>query len=284
MRWILLAALVAGLTGCGESQADDKVLRFSAIPDENLALQKERFQPVADYLAEALGVKVEFVPVNKYSASVAAFKTGDIKLAWFGGLTGVQARQAVKDARALAQGVEDPKYYSYFIAHKKAGLEPGPNFPAASKGMKLTFGSESSTSGRLMPEYFIRQNTGQTPDEFYAEVGFSQTHPRTLAAVNAGTYDLGALNYKTYDKAPAADKANTVLIWKTPYYADYNFTAHPDLDKVFEPGFTDRLQKVILDMPKNLCESSFSRSGMIAAQNSDFVKIVETARELGLAR
>jgi len=294
MRLLLVLVTAFGLVACGGDAenfnseegtgAAKPVLRFSAIPDEKPTENMERFRPVAAYLADALGVKVEYIPVDKYSASVQAFKTGDIHFAWFGGLSGVQARLAVSGSRAIAQGVEDPEYFSYFIANKNTGLKAGDDFPTAAKGMKLSFGSEGSTSGRLMPEYFIRKFTNSAPKEFFSTVGFSGNHPATIAAVNSGAYDVGALSYKTYDKAKPEEKANTIVLWKTPVYADYNLTAHPGIEEAFGKGFTDKLQKAWLAMPADLCEKSFSRSGMIKAQNSDYQSIEDTAKSLDLAR
>ena len=287
IRFLFLAiALAATGMSCGtpSGEAEGAVLRFSAIPDEKPTEQAERFQPVADYLAEALGIEVDYVPVNTYSASVQAFKNGDIHMAWFGGLSGVQARLAVSGSQAIAQGREDPLYFSYFIANKNTGLEPGDDFPRGSEGMKFTFGSPGSTSGRLMPEFFIRQFSGRSPEDFFGTVGFSGNHPATIAAVDSGTFDIGALSYKTYDRASPEEKANTFILWKTPVYADYNLTVSPGLDETFGSGFTERLTAVFLAMPPELCDLSFSRSSMIPASNSDFLQIERTAKDLDLAR
>jgi len=275
------------LLACGPQaprQPAGPVLRFSAIPDEKPTDQQARFQPVADFLARSLGVPVEFVPVNQYAASVQAFKNGDVQMAWFGGLSGVQARLAVPGARVLAEGAEDPHFYSYFIANRHTGLSPGPDFPLATRGMKFSFGSEGSTSGRLMPEFYIRQATGESPQQFYAEVGFSGNHPATLAAVNSGAFDVGVLNYRVYDQASEAERNNTVAIWKTPPYPDYNLSVRPDLDERFGKGFTARLARAFLALPSEICQRSFSRSRMIPASNADFAAIEQTARQLGLAR
>jgi phosphate/phosphite/phosphonate ABC transporter binding protein len=143
--------------------AEKPVLRFSAIPDQDKTELKEKFDAWAEHLTAALDVPVEYVPASDYKASVEMFRNGDIQLAWFGGLTGVQARHAVDGARAIAQGKADPQYLSYFIAHKDTGLTESDEFPTDLAMRTFTFGSESSTSGRLMPEFFIRQNTGKSP-------------------------------------------------------------------------------------------------------------------------
>lgn len=301
MRFLSLAVLSLSLFACGDPADGSKagapaengsasgggagpVFRFSAIPDEKATENDIRFVPAANYLAEKLGVKVEYVPVNDYPASVQAFRNSDVQAAWFGGLSGVQARLAVPGSEAIVQGDTDPTFYSYFIAHKDSGLEPGDDFPMEAKGKTFTFGSVGSTSGRLMPEYFIRQATGKEPKDFFREVGFSGTHPKTLAQVNSGAVQVGVLNYTVYDKAKPEEKANTIVIWKTPTYADYNFTVRADLDETFGQGFKEKLKAALLAMPSDLTERCFTRKKLIPASNADFQGIEETAKSLGLAR
>ena len=123
-RWICISVVLSVAVFVNGNAAtemiDPKVptLRFSAIPDQNETRLREKFAPVAAYLSHALGVPVVYVHATKYSDSVDLFKNGDIQLAWFGGLTGVQARHAVKGSRAIAQGAEDPAFFSYFVARR----------------------------------------------------------------------------------------------------------------------------------------------------------------------
>ncbi len=187
---VFLGALLL-LAGCGggSDEAETPVLRYTAIPDQNSTELIQRFQPLTAYLSEKLEVPVEYVPARDYQASVEMFRNGDIMLAWFGGLTGVQARNAVPGAEAIAQGQADPQYYSYFIAHQSTGLERSEEFPTALADLTFSFGSESSTSGRLMPEYFIKQNTGKSPLEFFAQpFGFSGSHDKTCKLVESGQF------------------------------------------------------------------------------------------------
>ena len=157
---ILLSILAIWLTAAAASA---QTLYFSAIPDQDETALVTRFSKVADYLSDKLGVDVRFVPVKSYEASVTAFRNGQIQLAWFGGLTGVQARSLTPGSRAIAQGEEDEAFVSYFIANKDSGLKPSGDFPMETKGMTFTFGAKTSTSGRLMPDYWIRQKTGMAP-------------------------------------------------------------------------------------------------------------------------
>lgn len=258
---------------------------FSAIPDEDQTALVERFSKVAEYLEGELGVDVEFVPVKSYAASVTAFRNDQIQLAWFGGLTGVQARLLTPGARAIAQGAEDPIFISYFIAHSSTGLEASDDFPLETKGMSFTFGSKSSTSGRLMPEYYIREATDAAPEEFFSSVGFSGDHSQTLRLVASGAWQVGALNYAVYDKA-VADGAPEVesakVIWKTPPYPDYNWTIRGDVDATFGEGFADRVQAALIAMDDPELLASFPREAFIPATTQDYAPIEETARVLDL--
>jgi phosphonate transport system substrate-binding protein len=284
-----LAPLLVLGGGCGgESQAQE-VLTFSAIPNDNPTALTQRFQPLADHLSKELGVEVRYLPTSSYEASVEAFKNGDVQLAWFGGLTWAQARAAVPGAEAIAQGAVDPKFKSYFIAHKDSGIEPGPEFPQALAGKTFTFGAANSTSGRLMPEYFIRQATGKSPAEFFGrENSYSQSHDQTAELVEAGTFQAGALNYKTYDRLVAEGKVDPAvarIVWTTPEYADYCWTAHPSLDETFGEGFTQRLKDTLVAIKdKDLLKAVDRSEGLSPASNADLEVVDKLARELGFVR
>jgi phosphonate transport system substrate-binding protein len=284
----LLRCLVAAIAlACSDASVEPPVLRFSAIPDQDETRLREKFEPLGAYLSERLGVATEYVAATRYPDAVELFKNGDIGLAWFGGLTGVQARHAVSGARAIAQGEEDPEYYSYFIAHVDAGIEPGSAFPAAIAGKTFSFGSAGSTSGRLMPEYFIRQNTGKSPRNFLGAVSFSGSHDRTAELVESGRFQIGAINYQVYDRRVAegtTDPKVAIVIWKTPVYPDYGFTAHPDLEIQFGEGFTDRLARALVEIDDPELLSAFPRTSLIPASNADFDRIEKIARELDFIR
>jgi phosphonate transport system substrate-binding protein len=275
-----IAGLVVGCGGKEPSAGDEgktKVLRFSAIPDQDTTAQKERFQPVADYLAEALGVEVEFVPSINYGASVEKFENNDIQLGWFGGVTGVQAMTRVPGARALVAGEKDLAFKSYFVANASTGLEASDDFPAAIADLTFTYGSSSSTSGCIMPSHFIMENTGKAPLEFFKnKPGFSNAHDRTAMQVQDGTFQAGALNYSTYEKMVAEGKLDPekcVKIWETPPYADYNMTAHPSLEETFGEGFLDKLQAVLVECGDEAALKALNRKKLVKVDNDTFAGI-----------
>ena len=283
VRKHVLSALLALILG---SAANAQTLYFSAIPDEDETALVTRFSAVADYLSEALDVDVAFVPVKSYPAAVTAFRNDQVQLAWFGGLSGVQARLATPGARAIAQGTEDGAFVTYFIANTDTGIAPSEAFPAeALAGRTFTFGAQTSTSGRLMPDFWIREETGRTPDELFARVGYSGDHSQTLRLVASGAWEDGALNYAVYYKAVAEgapEVENAHVIWQTPPYPDYNWTIRGDLDDRFGAGFSDRLTDAILALDDPAILAAFPRTGFVPATNADYDPIEETARALDL--
>jgi len=282
MKLSILTALFL-LVFCLPAFAD--TFRFTAIPDENTARLKERFDKVARHLSEELGVDVEYIPVKSYSASVAAFKNDQVQLAWFGGLSGVKARRAVNGSIAIAQGEEDTQFVTYFIAHTSTGIKPSKNFPVDIKGRTFTFGSKGSTSGRLMPEYFIRRHFNNTPRKVFKRVGFSGDHSKTIALVQSGSYEVGALNYKVWEnemKAGNIDPKKVRIIWKTPAYPDYNWTIRGDVEKKFGKGFIKKVQDALINMNDRDLLDSFPRKRFIPSENSMYKPILETAVEIGI--
>ena len=272
------------LLSCSADNApqEESVLRFTAIPDTNSAELTEKFTPVAAYLSEQLGRPVEYVATSDYSASVEMFKNGDVHFAWFGGLSGAQARAAVPGSQAIAQGVEDPNFKTYFVANENFSLARSESFPMELRNASFTFGSAKSTSGRLMPEHFIKQNTGEeAPDFFGKENSYSGSHDKTAKLVEAGTFQAGAVNYLTYErmvKEGTLDPKKCRIVWVTPGYPDYNWTAHGDLN----PELIENIQKALVGMnsPK-LLKAMDRPNGLIPATNADFQPIHDLASELG---
>src|SRR5215813_10478311 len=170
----LLLSLLAGcgLAGCGKDASQSKrPFTISAIPDQDPEKLQRLYGDVATYLSTELGVPVAYRPVTDYTASVTAFKVGELDMVWYGGLTGVQARLQVPGAHAIAQRDIDDQFHCVFIANKATDITD----LASLKGHTFTFGSESSTSGRLMPQYFLAE-AGVKLDDFKGKNGFSGSH------------------------------------------------------------------------------------------------------------
>ncbi len=283
--FVLALFMLAVTTVAVAPLADAQTFVFTAIPDQDETRLKARFSKVADYLQGQLGVEVRYIPVKSYAAAVTAFRNDQVQLAWFGGLSGVQARRLVPGSEALAQGREDMAFVSYFIAHESAGLTESKDFPKGIAGKSFTFGSKGSTSGRLMPEFYIRQAFGKAPGEVFERVGFSGNHSRTIALVQSGSYQVGAVNYAVWEnelKKGKIDTGKVRIIWRTPTYPDYQWTIRGDVDKRFGEGFADKVRAALIGMKDKELLDAFPRSAFIPAQNADYAPIEDTGKQIGL--
>ena len=153
---IIFASLLI-ISSMVTAQSTPQPFTFTAIPDQDEAHLQERFNKIAVYLEKQLGIEVLYIPVKSYAAAVTAFRNNQVQLAWFGGLSGVQARRLVPGSRAIAQGYEDPFFKPTLSPTAAVAWKSSTDFPEAIAGKTFTFGSKGSTSGRLMPEYHIRQ-------------------------------------------------------------------------------------------------------------------------------
>ena len=283
---LLATACAVLLLAACDSREPAQTFTFTAIPDQDESRLEQRFGKVAEHLEEALGVPVKYVPVKSYPAAVTAFRNDEVQMAWFGGLSGVQARRLVPGSRAIAQGQEDTAFKSYFIANSSTGLAPGDSLPDAfAEQPSFTFGSKGSTSGRLMPEYYFRERFGAPPQELIDKVGFSGDHSRTLSLVESGAYATGALNYQVWDQALAdgdIDTDKVRVIWETPAYPDYHWTVRGDLDQRFGDGFSQRVTEVLLAIDDPELLEAFPRSAFVPADNDDYQAIEDTAESIGL--
>ena len=283
-RRTLLAALAASAAAPAIAQPARRLV-FTAIPDQDETRLVERFGRVASYLQDALGVPVAYVPVKSYPAAVTAFTNDQVQLAWFGGFTGVQARRAVPGSEAIAQGVEDTAFTTYFIANSATGFTRADALPAGVAGRSFTFGARASTSGRVMPEYFLRKQFGKAPTDLFSRVGFSGDHTRTLQLVQSGAYELGAMDYSVFgleEKAGRVDGSKVSVIWQTPPFPDYNWSIRGDVEQAFGSGFKERVRAALLGIKDPAILGQFARTGFIAARNSDYDPVETVAKQTEL--
>jgi phosphonate transport system substrate-binding protein len=295
---ILGAAALATVTACGESRktafpagGGGRTLTISAIPDQDPEKLNRLYPAVAALLASATGAKVRYAAVTEYPAVVRAFEVGDVDLAWMGGLTGVQARVRVPGTAAIAQRDIDADFHSMFIANKAAGLAPfaEPAGLRSLRGHSMTFGSETSTSGRLMPQYFMRE-AGLDLATLKGKPGFSGSHDATIEAVASGSFEVGAVNeqvWKATVEKGKVDVSKIVVLWRTPGYADYHWVIRPDVDQRFGAGTSAKLTAALLGLdPSDPREAEvldlFGAAKFVPTTTTSYDRIETVARELGL--
>ncbi len=279
----------------GEANSPDSVssepLSVGAIPDQDPEKLQRLYSKLSDYLSAELGVPVAYEPVTDYTAAVTAFRVGDLDLVWFGGLTGVQSRLQVPGADAIAQRDIDESFHSVFIANSASGLKLINDEAGLTElqGKSFTFGSESSTSGRLMPQYFMSE-AGVEPTDFKGEPGFSSSHDATLKLVEAGSYEAGVLNEQVWlDRVAAGevDESKVQAIWQTPAYYDYHWVVNSDkLNERYGDGFTDKIQAALLKLDASDPDQAeilelFGAEKFIETENGNYAQIEAVGRKIG---
>lgn len=295
-----VAAIIAGLmmvsiTACSKDRQatevkEKPILKIGAIPDQSAAELNKNMGEVAKYLSEKTGLKVEYVPSVDYAALVTGFERGEVQLAWFGGLTGVQARAVTPGAEAIAQRPLDSKFKSVFIAQKDLNISKLEDI----KGKSFTFGSESSTSGSLMPRYFLTQ-AGINPEaDFNGKPNYSGSHDKTIKLVESGAFQTGALNISVWEKTVNENKVDlnkVKVFYTTPEYFDYHWTINkPEVMDKYGKDAKENIKKALLEMSLDKGGSQaealkfFQTDKFVETKNDNYKAIEEVAKSLKMIK
>lgn len=274
LLWLLLLAVALPAHA-------QQTLRVSAIPDESPTELLRKFKPLGAYLERELGMKVQWTPVNDYPAVVEGLAGKKIDLAWLGGFTFVQARLRTANAIPIAQRAEDEKFTSRFIVPAGSSARTLQDL----KGKTFAFGSPASTSGHLMPRYFLLK-AGIKPEKDFARIAFSGAHDATVAFVASGRAEAGVLNASVYDKLVEKDDPNAKavkILATTPPYYDYNWTVRGDLDPALVRKLTAAFLKLDPGNPQHKEIMDLQRaSRFIPTRPENYKGIEEAARAAGL--
>jgi len=283
LRTIQSALFAAGVLFAAAGAQAQQVLRVSAIPDEAPTELQRKFKPLGEYLEKKLAMKVEFTPVTDYAASVEGLVNGKLDMVWFGGFTFVQANHMSKGKVVpLVQRVEDEKFRSVFVTTNKSI-----NSLADLKGKTLSFGSESSTSGHLMPRSFLLA-AKIDPDTDLKRISFSGAHDATVAAVAGGKVDAGALNISVWEKLNEQKKVDPSVVrvfYTTPAYYDYNWTVRADMPEALKKKITDAFLALDSAKPEDKAILDLQRaSKFIPTKAANYTNIEAAAKNAGLLK
>jgi len=285
IKTLLGTALTAGLllATAHASAQTQQVFRVSAIPDEAPTELQRKFKPLGEYLEKKIGMKVEFTPVTDYAASVEALINHKVDMVWFGGFTFVQAKDRSHNAiTPLVQRVEDEQFHSVFITTRK-----DINKLEDLKGKTFSFGSESSTSGHLMPRSFLLA-AHINPDTDLKRIAFSGAHDATVAAVAGGKVDAGALNISVWDKLVADHKVDPAVVrvfYTTPGFFDYNWSVRTDMNADLKKKLSDAFLALDPKNPEDKAILDLQRTvKFVPTKAENYVAIEAAAQNAGLLK
>ncbi|KQW87190.1 phosphonate ABC transporter substrate-binding protein [Massilia sp. Root418] len=280
---LVKSLMAAGLVFAAVQASAQQVLRVSAIPDEAPTELQRKFKPLGEYLEKKLNMKVEFTPVTDYAASVEGLINHKLDMVWFGGFTFVQAKDRSKgQVVPLVQRAEDEKFRSVFVTTNKAITKLDDL-----KGKTLSFGSESSTSGHLMPRSFLLA-AKINPDTDMKRIAFSGAHDATVAAVAGGKVDAGALNISVWEKLVAEKKVDPSAVrvfYTTPGYYDYNWTVRADMPAEMKKKITEAFLALDPSKPEDKAILDLQRaSRFIPTKAENYTAIEAAAVNAGLLK
>jgi len=222
--------------------------------------------------------------VTDYAAVVEGLATDKIDMAWLGGFTFVQAKiRTGGKAVPIVQRAEDEVFTSKFIVPKDSKAAKLTDL----KGRTFAFGAPSSTSGSLMPRFFLMQ-AGIDPEKDFKTVAYSGAHDATVAFVAAGRAEAGVLNASVWDKLvenknPNAEKVR--VLTTSPTYYDYNWTVRPGLDPAVTKKLTDAFLKLSDKTPEGKEILALQRaSKFIPTKASNYDGIEAAAKSAGLVK
>jgi phosphonate transport system substrate-binding protein len=271
----LKALMTCALLTFGAMAHAQQVFRITAIPDESPTELARKAGPLIKYLEGKLGMKVEWTPVTDYAASVEALVNKKVDMAWFGGFTFVQAHhRSGGKVIPIAQREEDEKFRSVFIT-----TDASVQKLADLKGKDVSFGSQSSTSGHLMPRSFLLA-AGVDPDKDFRRVAFSGAHDATIAAVASGKVQAGALNISVWNKFVDEKKVDTTKVrvfYTTPPYFDYNWSVHADMPAALREKLSFALMSLSRDTAEGKEILELQRATRFVPSKVENYKGIETA-------
>jgi phosphonate transport system substrate-binding protein len=238
-------------------------------------------EPLIAYLEKETGAKVKITIPTNYAAVVEAIANDQVDIAYFGGFTYVQAARR-SGVVPLVQRDIDQNFHSLFITNPETGIKS----LADLKGHSFAFGDVNSTSGHLMPEYFMRQ--ANVDPEVIAKAIYTGGHDATALAVANKKVDAGALDETVYQKMVKdgkLDPKKAEVFYTTPPFLDYVWAARKGLDSKLAEAFANAVLKLDANDPSRKSILEFLRATKyVRANDSDYDRLRQAAKEAGLLK
>lgn len=283
---LALVLLVLTLSGCTQRAEDAErlqatgaaKLRVGVLPDESLGDLHDRFDPLMSYLGRRLGIRAEIVVAPDYESLVRQFRKGQVDIAYFGGVTFLQAHRQTGAVPLVMRDV-DLRFTSYFLSSARRAAQGLQAF----RDGRFAFGAEFSTSGHWMPRAFLLHQ-GIEPEQFFSEVRYSSSHDMTVNWVRNGIVDLGAVNAVVIDSMLEngelhADEVAVVAV--TPPYANYVWAVHPSMEPTRQAHLREAFLALDLDNSEDAAIlNAQAAGGFLPATLSDFAELAGVLDEV----
>jgi phosphonate transport system substrate-binding protein len=277
-----IVLILVALVGCrGSHGGAEQVLRIAMIPTTDPGKIVRENQALVTYLEKETGSQIELVVPTNYAAVVEAIANDKVDIAYLGGFTFVQASRRA-GVIPLVQRERDQNFHSVFIAQAKSGIQS----LADLKGHTFAFGDVNSTSGHLMPAYYMR--AANVNQDVIAKALYTGGHDATALAVANGKVDAGAMDELVFGNMMKAGKITAEqvrIFYTTPPFFDYVWAARKGLDPKLQESFGAALLKLDASNPENkVLLDLLNANKYVRADDASYDKLRQAARDEGLLR
>lgn len=277
----LLVILIFGCSGEGVDPAPtSQPIVVAVLPDQSKDALLARHMPLLEYLESTTSYDFELVIPLDYADLLDQFDAGDIDLAWFGGLTFTRAERQ-SQAIPLAFRDIDSQFTSCYMSRSDETRTRIRDFAESD----FSFGPYLSTSGHLMPRYFLERE-GIIPERFFSSTRHSSAHDQTARWVSDGTVTVGVANcvivQSLFDTGLLSD--DDIRIFETtPPYSDYVWAVNSSMDKHTRKMLLDALLALDATLPQHRSILRLQgANAYLPAASGNFVLVRTAAQQLGL--
>jgi len=215
----LLAAAAIALVGVVDA-AEVKELNFGIIATEKAGALKQMWEPFLDDMAKAVGVKVNGFYATDYAGIIEAQRFNKVQIAWYGNKSAIDAVDRA-GGEVFVQFIDldgTPGYYSYLITHRDSGIRSLEQVLKNGKDYSFGIGDPQSTSGTLVPTYYVFTMNNLDPKTHFKVIRSSNHEGNFLAVLNKQV-DVATSNsemtQKMKEKSP--EKLEQIrILWTSP--------------------------------------------------------------------
>jgi phosphonate transport system substrate-binding protein len=273
--------LALGACDPGETETVElTTLRVGILPDQSEEHLRRIYTPLFEHVARETSFAYEFVVPGSYGELETLFEAGEVDLAYFGGLTFLRTHQATNASPLVMRDV-DAKFTTYLLVRANESAGTVEEF----EGRRFSFGSELSTSGHLMPRYFLAE-LDIVPESFFEAVTYSGAHDRTAYDIRDSRADIGAVNAQVIDAMYADGRLNpdeVRVLWETLPYPDYVWALRKDVDPVQRQAIMDAFLSLSpAEKTHQEVLEALGAGAFLPASLHDFGRLTVIAREHGL--
>lgn len=217
-KFLVAAAIVA--LGCSANAADVKELNFGIIATEKAGALKQMWEPFLDDMSKAVGVKVNGFYATDYAGIIEGQRFNKVQIAWYGNKSAIDAVDRA-GGEVFAQFIDldgTPGYYSYIITHKDSGIATLDQVLKNGKDYSFGIGDPQSTSGTLVPSYYVFTMNNIDPKTHF-KVMRSSNHEGNFLAVLNKQVDVATSNSEMTEKMreKSPEKLEQIrILWTSP--------------------------------------------------------------------